>query len=57
MNGKGSKPRPRKISRKKFARNWDRVFARVAQPEEQSPCKGKVAGSNPGRGHQSSFKL
>ena len=26
MNGKGSKPRPISIPRKKFAENWDAIF-------------------------------
>ncbi len=26
QNGKGDKPRPKSVSRKTFAENWDRIF-------------------------------
>jgi len=38
MAGKGSKPRPISIPRKKFDENWDRIFGK--KPEKKQPVAG-----------------
>ena len=38
-------------------RDCHRSFASVALAEERSPCKGEVAGSNPGLGHHNVIEI
>jgi hypothetical protein len=34
--GKGSKPRPLSIPRKKFEDNWERIFGQKKEPEKKN---------------------
>jgi hypothetical protein len=34
--GKGSKPRPLSIPRKKFEDNWERIFGQKKQPKQKT---------------------
>jgi hypothetical protein len=34
--GKGSKPRPQKVSQEKFNDNWDRIFRKKNTEEKES---------------------
>jgi hypothetical protein len=34
--GKGSKPRPLSIPRKKFEENWDRIFGKKKQSKQKT---------------------
>lgn len=34
MSGKGSKPRPLSVPRKKFDENWDRIFGKGKQKKK-----------------------
>ena len=36
MAGKGSKPRPLSVDRKKFDENWDRIFNKKQEPTSES---------------------
>ena len=44
MSGKGSKPRPLSVPRKKFESNWDAIFGKKPQePEPKPPAKNPNA--------------
>lgn len=38
--GKGSKPRPKKVSKKQFDDNWDRIFNNKDKADGESDRKG-----------------
>lgn len=41
MNGKGSKRRPQKVSKKKFDDNWDRIFGNKDNDEKKGSTSSK----------------
>ena len=47
--GKGSKVRPRQVSRKQFEENWDRIFGKREDrpdPEDEKPKEEEPKGTD-----------
>jgi hypothetical protein len=45
MSGKGSKPRPLSVPRKKFDENWDRIFGKKKEPKNKDKYRQTSRGS------------